>query len=157
MAIDTVRVYLKGFGMEDRIREFETSSATVQLAAEALGTQPKRIAKTLAFRKDEGTMVVVAAGDAKVDNAKFRSVFAQKARMLSPEETLEKTGHAIGGVCPFGLLPGVEVFLDVSLKRFATVYPACGSANSAIELTPEELEQTSGSTVWVDVCKDWEN
>jgi prolyl-tRNA editing enzyme YbaK/EbsC (Cys-tRNA(Pro) deacylase) len=133
--------------------EFETSSATVELAAQTLDVEPARIAKTISLRYKDSAMLIVAAGDTKIDNSKFKSEFGFKARMLSPEEALEFTGHAVGGVCPFGLKQGIPVFLDESLKRFDTVYPACGSSNSAIKLTCEELEQYSGSRKWVNVCK----
>lgn len=156
MAIEKVRAYMKTLGMAERIQEFDVSSATVLLAAQALNTEPARIAKSLAFRNESGALLVVTAGDAKIDNVKFRNTFSIKARMLSPEETLGKIGHAIGGVCPFAIKEDVTVVLDVSLKRFETVFPACGSANSAIELTLEELEVCAKTQRWVDVCKDWE-
>lgn len=142
--------------MESRIREFSVSSATVELAAEALGCQGCRIAKSLSFQGPEGPILVVAAGDAKVDNAKFKAQFGVKAKMLSPEDTLAQIGHAVGGVCPFAVNEQVKVYLDESLKRFETVFPACGSSNSAIELSIPELEQYTGFPDWVDVCKDWE-
>lgn len=153
MAIEAAIEHLKEFNAEDRIRVFEVSSATVQLAALALGVAPQRIAKTLAFRDTEGALLVVAAGDAKIDNAKFKAEFGMKARMLDPQETLDKVGHAVGGVCPFGIKPDCKVVLDDSLKRFATVFPAVGSSNSAIELTLEELFVFSKAQGWVDVCK----
>ena len=153
MAIDKVREYLKKWNKEKDILEFDTSSATVELAAKALGTEPARIAKTLSFRNDNSAMLIVAAGDVKTDNAKFKAEFGFKARMLTPEEALDFTGHAVGGICPFGLKNDIPVYLDVSLKRFETVYPACGSSNSAIELTCTELEKYSGCDKWVDVCK----
>jgi prolyl-tRNA editing enzyme YbaK/EbsC (Cys-tRNA(Pro) deacylase) len=156
MAIDKVRDYLKQWGRDKDILEFDTSSATVELAAKALGVAPGRIAKTLSFRTEEGALLVVAAGDARIDNAKFKAEFNRKAKMLTPEEVLEFTGHAIGGVCPFALNKGVSVYSDISMKRFATIFPACGSSNSAIELTCEELEEYSSSSHWVDVCKDWQ-
>ncbi len=155
MSIEKVRAYFRDYGMEDRIREFDVSSATVSLAAEALHCEPCRIAKTLAFAGSDGPVLIVAAGDAKVDNAKFKARFGIKARMLSPEETAERVGHGVGGVCPFAVGEGVAVYLDVSLKRFQTVFPACGSANSAIELTLAELERHAGAAQWVDVCKGW--
>ena len=155
MAIEKVRAYFQQYGMENRIREFSVSSATVDLAAEALGCPGCRIAKSLAFRLNEGPILVVAAGDAKVDNAKFKAQFSVKAKMLSPEDTLAQIGHAVGGVCPFAVNEQVKVYLDVSLKRFETVFPACGSSNSAIELTIPELERFSACTAWVDVCKAW--
>ena len=156
MAIERVRAYLKAFGAEDRILEFPVSSATVALAAEALGCEPARIAKTLSFLSGESCILVVAAGDAKVDNAKFKAHFSMKAKMLSPEDAERLVGHAVGGVCPFAVNEGIPVYLDESLRRFQTVYPACGSSNSAIELTLDELERFSGAQAWVDVCKGWE-
>lgn len=155
MAIDRVRAYLRTFGAEERILEFPVSSATVALAAQALGCEEARIAKTLSFAQGEGCILVVAAGDAKVDNAKFKARFAMKAKMLSPDDAERLVGHAVGGVCPFGVNAGVPVYLDESLRRFETVFPACGSANSAIELTLEELERFSRAEGWVDVCKGW--
>lgn len=156
MAIDRVRAYLRTFGAEERILEFPVSSATVALAAQALGCEEARIAKTLSFAQGEGCILVVAAGDAKVDNAKFKARFAMKAKMLSPDDAQRLVGHAVGGVCPFGVNAGVPVYLDESLRRFETVFPACGSANSAIELTLDELERFSGAESWVDVCKGWQ-
>lgn len=156
MAIDRVRAYLRTFGAEERILEFPVSSATVALAAQALGCEEARIAKTLSFAQGEGCILVVAAGDAKVDNAKFKARFAMKAKMLSPDDAQRLVGHAVGGVCPFGVNAGVPVYLDESLRRFETVFPACGSANSAIELTLEELERFSNAESWVDVCKGWQ-
>ena len=154
MSIENVRAFMRQHNMEDRILEFETSSATVELAAQAAGCEPARIAKTLSFMVDGGALLVVAAGDAKVDNPRFKAQFHTKAKMLSPDEVVELVGHAVGGVCPFAIRDGVKVCLDESLRRFETVYPACGSSNSAIELTLEELERLSGGT-WVDVCKAW--
>ena len=156
MAIDTVKAYFRQYGMEDRIREFSVSSATVELAAQALGCEGCRIAKSLSFSVNGAPILVVAAGDAKVDNAKFKAQFAVKAKMLSPEDTLALIGHAVGGVCPFAVKAGVKVYLDASLRRFDTVFPACGSSNSAIELTIPELEQYSAAEAWVDVCKGWD-
>ena len=153
MSIVKVREYLKGFGADGRILEFPVSSATVELAAKALGTAPARIAKTLSFRLKDGVILVVLAGDAKTDNRKYRETFGEKARMLDREEAEALVGHAVGGVCPFAVNEGVKVYLDVSLKRFATVFPAAGSANSAIELTPAELEKFSRASGWVDVGK----
>lgn len=157
MAIDKVREYLKKWGREKDILEFDVSSATVELAAKALNCEPERIAKTLSFGVDGGCVLIVAAGDAKVDNTKFKDFFKTKAKMLSPDETLELAGHAVGGVCPFGVNEGVRVYPDVSLRRFKTVFPACGSSNSAIELTPEELKKYSHSLEWIDVCKGWQD
>ena len=153
MSIEKVREYLKEKGIEDRIREFDVSSATVALAAEALGCEPSCIAKTLSFKKDNTCILVVAAGDARVDNAKFKAEFGFKAKMADVEEVARLCGHAVGGVCPFAVNEGVEIFLDESLKRFETVFPACGSSNSAIELTVSELEEYSRYSKWVDVCK----
>ena len=155
MAIEKVRTYFSQFGMEDRVREFDVSSATVELAAAALGCEGERIAKTLSFRLPEGCILVVAAGDAKVDNTRYKEQFHTKAKMLSFDEVEPEIGHAVGGVCPFAVNKGVQVYLDESLKRFTTVFPACGSSNSAIELTIPELERYSGYTAWIDVCKGW--
>lgn len=152
MAIDKVREYLKKFGMDSKIREFEVSSATVELAAQALGVEGRRIAKTLSFMLDT-PILIVAAGDAKIDNKKYKAKFGTKAKMLTFEEVEPLIGHAVGGVCPFAVNEGVKTYLDVSLKRFETVFPACGSSNSAIEMTAEELERTSEFVEWVDVCK----
>ncbi|NLK72289.1 MAG: YbaK/EbsC family protein [Clostridiales bacterium] len=156
MAIEKVREYFKQWDMTDRILEFNVSSATVELAAQAVGCEPERIAKSLSFMVDGKAILVVAAGDAKIDNSKYKAQFLTKAKMLSPDEAIELTGHAIGGICPFGINEGVTVYLDKSLKRFSTVFPACGSSNSAIELTIEELEKYSNYSSWVDVCKGWE-
>ena len=155
MGIKEVREYFRQWGRDEDILEFETSSATVELAAQAVGVEPARIAKTLAFKNGEGALLVVTAGDARVDNKKFRQEFGFKPHMLSPEEALALTGHPVGGVCPFGLATVVPVYCDVSLKRFATVFPACGSSNSAIELTCEDLDLYSGCRRWVDVCRNW--
>ncbi len=155
MAIEKVKAYFRQHGMEDRVQEFEVSSATVELAAEALHCEPCRIAKTLSFLVDEHPVLVVAAGDARIDNPKYKAQFGTKAKMLTPDEVQAMIGHAVGGVCPFAVDPGVVVYLDISLKRFQTVFPACGSSNSAIELTIEELEKYSGYTAWIDVCKGW--
>lgn len=156
MAIEQVRAYFRSYGIEDRIQELDHSSATVALAAEALGTEPCRIAKTLSFLVGGSPILIVAAGDARIDNAKYKAFFGAKAKMLSPEEAVELVGHAVGGVCPFAVKEDVTVYLDQSLRRFPTVFPACGSANSAIELTIPELEQYSGYKEWVDVCKGWQ-
>lgn len=155
MSIERVRTYFREQGIEERIRELAASSATVELAAAALGCEPQRIAKTLSFLVDGHAILVVAAGDAKIDNAKYKARFGTKARMLAPQEAEEMVGHAVGGVCPFAVNEGVEIYLDISLKRFATVFPACGSSNSAIELTIPEMEKYSGSGTWVDVCKGY--
>ena len=156
MAIEAVKAFFSQYGMVERIKEFDVSSATVELAAQALGCEPCRIAKTLSFSVDGRAILIVAAGDAKIDNPKYKAQFATKAKMLTPEEAETLIGHAVGGVCPFGIKDGVEVYLDESLKRFPTVFPACGSSNSAIELSIEELEKYSGYTEWVDVCKNWQ-
>lgn len=153
MSIERAREYLKQFGIEDRMQELPVSSATVALAAEALGCAPQRIAKTLSFMVEDAAILIVAAGDVKIDNSKYKKRFAVKAKMLSPEQVTKQIGHAIGGVCPFGVKDGVKVYLDESLKRFETVFPACGSGNSAIEMTIPELEKYSGCECWVDVCK----
>lgn len=153
MAIEKVREYLKQYGAEKRILEFPVSSATVELAALAVGTKPERIAKTMSFSVDGGCALVVCAGDVKIDNHKFKEQFHTKAKMLTPEEAVAFTGHAVGGVCPFALPDDVSVYLDESLKRFETVYPACGSSNSAIELTTDELWKFAHAKAWVDVCK----
>ena len=155
MAIDKVKAFFRQYDMENRIREFSVSSATVELAAEALGCEGCRIAKSLSFQVNGDPILVVTAGDAKVDNAKFKAQFGVKAKMLSPDDTLAQIGHAVGGVCPFAVNEGVRVYLDESLKRFGTVFPACGSSNSAIELTIPELERFSSYAAWVDVCKAW--
>ena len=156
MSVEKVREYLKGYGMAERMQEFTVSSATVELAAVAVGVEPARIAKTLSFKVDETPILVVAAGDAKVDNSKYKHFFHTKAKMLTPEEAVERIGHAVGGVCPFAVKAGVKTCLDHSLRRFSTVFPACGSSNSAIELTCEELYALSGALAWVDVCKGWQ-
>ncbi len=153
MAIEVVRNYLRQWGADERIIEFDTSSATVELAAQAVGCEPARIAKTLSFLVDGHAILIVTAGDVKVDNAKYKALFHTKAKMLHGEQVTELIGHAIGGVCPFGVKDGVEIYLDESLKRFQTVFPAAGSGNSAIEVTMEELERFSGSSRWIDVCK----
>lgn len=155
MAIEEVKKYFSEYGIESRIKEFSESSATVELAAKAVGCEPCRIAKTLSFIVDEKPILIVTAGDAKVDNQKYKGKFNTKAKMLTPDEAISLVGHAVGGVCPFGINDGVLVYLDESLKRFDTVFPACGSSNSAIELTIEELEKYSKFTSWVDVCKGW--
>lgn len=153
MEIEVVKEYFKKFGLESRIQEFEVSSATVELAAKALGVEPARIAKTLSFKSEDGAILIVAAGDVKVDNAKYKQEFGMKAKMLTPEEVIQYVGHAVGGVCPFGISNEVSVYLDESMKRFETMFPAAGSSNSAIELTLEELFQYSNAIKWVDVCK----
>ncbi|WP_017688232.1 YbaK/EbsC family protein [Paenibacillus sp. PAMC 26794] len=155
MAIEKAKDFFKQYGMDSQIKEFEVSSATVDLAASALGCEPERIAKTLSFMVNGQAVLVVAAGDAKVDNKKFKEYFKTKAKMLSPDEAIDLVGHAIGGVCPFAIKNDVSVYLDISLKRFETIYPACGSSNSAIELTIKQLEKYSSYSEWIDVCKGW--
>lgn len=155
MSIEKVREYFRDFGMEERIREFPVSSATVELAAKAVGVEPGRIAKSMSFRLGEDAIVVVMAGDARVDNPRYKAQFHAKAKMLSFDEAHSLIGHDPGGVCPFALPEGVKTYLDVSLRRFATVFPAAGSANSAIEMTCDELERYSTNfAAWVDVCKE---
>ena len=156
MSIEKVKAYFKNYNMENRVQELDMSSATVELAASALGCEPCRIAKTLSFKVDEKPVLIVAAGDARIDNPKYKAQFGKKAKMLTPQEAETMVGHAVGGVCPFAVNDGVTVYLDESLKRFETVFPACGSSNSAIELTLEELEKYASPAAWIDVCKDWE-
>ena len=153
MSIEKGRAYFRQFGMEDRVREFDVSSATVELAALALGVDGARIAKTLSFKKEDSCILILAAGDARIDNHKFKDKFHMKAKMLAPEEVLSIVGHPVGGVCPFGINDGIDVYLDESLKRFETVFPAVGSANSAIELNLDELYKYSNAIEWIDVCK----
>ena len=153
MSIEKVKAFFSTYGMERRILEFPVSSATVELAAQALNCEGKRIVKTLSFNVNGKAILICAAGDAKVDNAKYKARFGVKAKMLSHEEAASMIGHAVGGVCPFAVNAGVEVYLDESIKRFETVFPAAGSSNSAIELTIPELERYSGYIAWVDVCK----
>lgn len=155
MSIEKVRAYFAAQGIEDRIQEFPVSSATVELAAQALGVEGKRIAKTLSFLVGDQCVLIVAAGDAKVDNPKYKAQFHTKAKMLPHDLVPEYVGHAVGGVCPFAVKEGVAVYLDESLRRFETVFPAAGSANSAIELTIPELERYAQTTQWIDVCKGW--
>lgn len=158
MSVEKVRAYLTPYGVTQRIRELEVSSATVELAAAALGVAPARIAKTLSFKAGERPILVVAAGDARIDNSKYKHFFGVKAKMLTPEEAVEHIGHAVGGVCPFALPEDVSVYLDESLRRFETVFPAVGSAASAIELTCPELERCCGERFcrWVDLCRSWQ-
>ena len=153
MAFEEAFAYLEKQGYGERVKVFEVSSATVELAAAAVGTEPARIAKSLSFMVDEQPIIIICAGDTKINNSKYKGVFHKKARMLTADEVRSLIGHEVGGVCPFGIKDGVDVYLDESLKRFEKVYPACGSAKSAVELTPEELEQLSGSKAWIDVCK----
>ena len=156
MSIEKVRAFFRPLGREGDILEFPVSSATVELAAQAAGVIPARIAKTLSFLVDDSCVLIVAAGDAKIDNAKYKAQFHTKAKMLTPEQVSQFTGHTIGGVCPFGNPEGVAAYLDISLQRFDTVFPAAGSSNSAIELTCQELEEYSHSRGWIDVCKAWQ-
>lgn len=156
MSVERVREYLKQYDMQDRIREFTVSSATVALAAEAVGVIPARIAKSLSFKVGDHAVVIVVAGDARIDNPKYKARFATKAKMLTPEEAVELVGYEVGGVCPYGVNEGVEIYLDVSLQRFDTVFPAAGTASSAVEMTCDELFRCSGAKEWVDVCKDWQ-
>ena len=155
MSTEKVRNYFKKWNVHNRIQEFDVSSATVNLAAQALNCEPKRIAKTLSFVIREKPLLIVTAGDARIDNKKFKTQFEAKAKMLKHEDTEVLIGHEIGGVCPFAIKDGVDVFLDISLKRFETVFPACGSASNAIELSIPELETYSNYSTWIDVCKDW--
>lgn len=155
MAIEKVKEYFRKYGIEERIQEFDVSSATVELAAVALHCEPQRIAKTLSFMVEGQAVLIVTAGDAKIDNPKYKAKFGKKAKMLSQDEVEAFIGHGVGGVCPFAVNENVMVYLDVSLKRFDTVFPACGSSNSAIELTIPELEKYSGYAEWVDVCKGY--
>ncbi len=157
MSIEKVKTYFYQHGMADRVQEFEVSSATVELAAQALHCEPCRIAKTLSFMVDSHAILIVTAGDAKIDNPKYKAQFGTKAKMLTPDQAETLVGHAVGGVCPFAVNEDVDIYLDNSLKRFETVFPACGSSNSAIELTIAELEKYSGFTSWVDVCKGWDS
>lgn len=153
MSVEKVKEYFKKWDMDGKIREFDVSSATVELAAKALGCAPERIAKSLTFQVGDRTVMIVAAGDARINNPKYKAFFGTKAKMLTPNEVTMLIGHSIGGVCPFAINDGVEVYLDSSLKRFETVFPACGSSNSAIELSIEELEKYSQFKEWIDVCK----
>lgn len=159
MSIERVRAFFRTVGMEERIQEFDVSSATVLLAAEALGCEPAHIAKSMAFQgaQEDSCILIVTAGDGKIDNRKFKDTFSFKAKMLSHERTAELVGHAVGGVCPFAVNDGILIYLDVSLKRFERIYPACGSSNSAIGLTCAELEELTNNSGWVDVCKGWES
>ncbi len=156
MAIEKVRQHLAQWHVEHKIQELEESSATVELAAQALGCEPERIAKTLSFLVNDKAILIVAAGDAKIDNTKYKALFGTKAKMLAKEDVEEKIGHEVGGVCPFGVNEDVSIYLDESLKRFTTIFPACGSSNSAIEVTVSELETYTPYQEWVDVCKGWQ-
>lgn len=153
MSVDKVKKYFAGYGMESRVLEFDVSSATVELAAAALNCEPGRIAKTLSFLVGEQPILIVSAGDVKIDNAKYKATFGKKAKMLTQEQVTELIGHAVGGVCPFAINPGVDIYLDASLKKYETAFPACGSSNNAIELTIPEMEKYSGYKEWIDVCK----
>lgn len=155
MAIENVKAFFKKYNMENRVQEFDVSSATVELAAEALHCEPSRIAKTLSFMVDGKAILIVTAGDVKIDNPKYKAQFSTKAKMLTREEVETLVGHAVGGVCPFAVNQEVLVYLDESLKRFQTVFPACGSSNSAIELTIDELAEYASPVSWIDVCKGW--
>lgn len=154
MSIEKVRAYFKEQGIEDKIQEFEVSSATVELAAQALGCEPERIAKSITFQAGDRIIMIVTAGDQKIDNPKYKAQFGTKAKMLAREEAEDLIGHAVGGVCPFAVNEGVEIYLDESLKRFETVFPACGSSNSAVEFTIPELEKYTNYPEWIDVCKN---
>lgn len=154
MSVDKVKKYFSQYGKDSRILEFDGSSATVDLAAAALNCEPGRIAKTLSFMVQDTPILIVSAGDVKIDNAKYKAFFGKKAKMLTADQVMELVGHAVGGVCPFAIKDGVTVYLDASLKKYETVFPACGSSNSAIELTIEEMEKYSGYKEWVDVCKE---
>lgn len=156
MAIERVREYFKKYSMDEQILEFETSSATVELAAQTIGCIPARIAKTLSFENEEGCILIVTAGDAKIDNVKFKNKFNMKAKMLKPERVIELVGHEVGGVCPFAIPTDINVYLDISMKRFETVFPACGSSNSAIELNMVQLYQYANAKEWIDACKGWD-
>lgn len=153
MSLEAARAYLREYGMENRVRELDVSIATVELAAQALGVGPERIAKTLSFKNGENCILVVAAGDARIDNRGFKERFGLKAKMLTAEEVSSLVGHEVGGVCPFGVKAGVPVYIDESIRRFETVFPAAGSTESALEMTPEELFSVSGALEWVTVCK----
>lgn len=155
MSFEKAKNYLSRLGLESRIREFDQSSATVELAALAVGCEPKQIAKTMSFLQQDMPILIVTAGDARVDNKKYKALFHQKAKMIPPDQVEALIGHAPGGVCPFGFKPDVNVYLDISLKRFDVVYPAAGSGHSAVELSPAELEKYSGSLEWIDVCSGW--
>ncbi len=155
MSLDRALAHLSRFGLEGRVKLFNVSSATVELAAQAVGCQPERIAKTLSFLLPEGPVLLLAAGDARIDNSKYKARFHTKAKMIPHDQVEELIGHGVGGVCPFGINEGIPVWLDESLRRFDVVYPAAGTPNSAVELSLEELERASQAQGWVDVCKDW--
>ena len=153
MAIDKARAHLRVLGMEDRVMEFETSSATVELAAQTVGCEPARIAKTLSFQVGDRVALIVAAGDTRIDNRKFKNKFHAKPKMLAAADAETLIGHGVGGVCPFGVNEGCDIYLDESLRHFDEVFPACGSSNSAVRLTPAELEHCAAPCTWIDVCK----
>lgn len=153
MSLEKVRNYFSQFGIENRIQEFDVSSATVELASKALNCKPERIAKTLSFLVNDQPILIVVAGDAKIDNSKYKAQFHTKAKMINSEQVEELIGHQVGGVCPFAVHDGVDTYLDISLKRFDNVFPACGSSNSAIKLSISELEKYSNYKMWIDVCK----
>ncbi|MDR1615370.1 MAG: YbaK/EbsC family protein [Campylobacteraceae bacterium] len=155
MALYKVKKFFARFGLEDKIIELSVSSATVELAAKALNCEGKRIAKTLSLKLKERFILIVMAGDAKLDNAKYKAEFGAKAKMLSADEVLENIGHEVGGVCPFGVNDDIDIYLDISLKRFRSVFPACGSTNSAIELSVDDMEKYTRNKKWINVCKDW--
>ena len=155
MSVEKVKNYFRQYGIDDRVQEFEVSSATVELASQALSCEPSRIAKTLSFMVNGCPILIVTAGDMKIDNPKYKAQFGTKAKMLKPDEVTQLVGHSVGGVCPFAINNGVKVYLDESLKQFQTVFPACGSSNSAIELTIPELEEYSAYVSWVDICKSY--
>ena len=154
--MERAKTYLKNWDLDKKVLEFDISSATVALAARALGTQEERIAKTLSFDLGEKVILIVTAGDAKIDNRKFKDIFSTKARMLPLHRVEEEIGYDVGGVCPFGVNEGIPIYLDISMKRFPTIFPACGTASSAVELTPLELEEVTPGSLWIDVCKGWE-
>ena len=153
MSLERAKAHLERFGLADRVQLFDVSSATVELAAQAVGCEPARIAKTLSFLLPEGPVLILAAGDARIDNSKYKAQFHTKAKMIPHDQVEELIGHGVGGVCPFGVKEGVPVWLDESLRRFDIVYPAAGTSNSAVKLTLAELEQASQALGWVDVCK----
>lgn len=156
MSLERAKEYLRKWGMEDRVMVFDISSATVALAAKAVGTQEARIAKTLSFDRGDHIILIVTSGDAKIDNRKFKDLFATKAKMLPASRVEEEVGYDVGGVCPFGVNEGIALYLDISMKRFPTIFPACGTSNSAVELTPRELEEILPGSQWIDVCANWE-
>lgn len=157
MSFDSAKAYLATKGLEDRVLSFPVSSATVELAAKAVGCEPAHIAKSLCFLAEDSPLMILAAGDAKVDNPKYKAQFGTKTKMLTPEQAETLVGHSVGGICPFGIQDGVQVYLDVSLQRFPTIYPACGNASSAVKLSCEELSQVAQHFCgWVDVCKGWQ-